>query len=158
MLFWSPTITCRRQDCATQIQLPYPTPPEIFESPPNWPMSDFWIVFVCPSCGRGCDYRAQDVRWRQFPTPGRSSPLSSKAAFYCEFECGHESCVIKARYYTVAENGIETGELISRCLKSKSMPLCSAGEYLRDCSEKAFTRVGQVWQIGPLNLNSDPVI
>lgn len=87
-MFWSPVIACHTPGCAKQNRLPYPTPPEITENPPSWPKGGWPIVFVCPSCGHGYEYLALEVQWRQFPTPGPSSPLSPTIALCCEFECG----------------------------------------------------------------------
>jgi|ERR1017187_1480206 hypothetical protein len=149
-MFWSPTIVCRSPDCKTPIRLPYPNLLETRENPPNWPTGGWKVVFVCPSCGHGHEYRALDVQWRQFPTPGPSSPQSSTICVCCEFECAHKNCAIRARHYTLAESGTPDLEVLSRCLNSKCYPLCGEGEFATDYSAEKFLRVLQQWQIGPV--------
>jgi hypothetical protein len=147
--FWSPTIDCHTKGCEQPIRLPYPIPPEISENPPDWPKGNFRIVFVCPSCGHGYEYLAPNVRWRQFPTPDPNRPQSSTICVYCEYQCAHKNCAIKARHYTLVESGTNDVEVLSRCLKSKSYPLCGEGEFATDYCAETFLGVRQVFQLGP---------
>src|ERR1039458_4344269 len=90
-----------------------PIPLEISENPPDWPKENFRIVFVCPSCGHGYEYLAPNVRWRQFPTPGPNQPQSSTICVYCEYQCAHKNCAIKARHYTLVEGDRKSTRLNS---------------------------------------------
>ena len=149
--FWSPTIHCHNPACSEPtIRLPYPNPPEISANPPSWPTGTFRVVFVCPICGRGYEYLAPDVHWRQFPTPGPSQPQSPTICVYCEYKCAHENCAIKARHYTLVDSGTDDFAVLSRCLKARSYPLCGAGEFATDYCAETFLRVRKQWQIGPI--------
>jgi hypothetical protein len=149
MTYLSPTLVCHNPNCQHPIRLPYPL--AVSENPPNWPRENWRVIFVCPSCGHGYEYLGLEVRWLPFPTPGPNQPHSSTKCVYCEFECGHENCAIKARHYTIAGDDTQDLDIIlSRCLKARCYPLCGAGKYAQDYCAETYLRVRQELQIGPV--------
>lgn len=88
-----PIVNCKNSEAhRSAILLPYPSPPQILEGPPLWPMSDWRATAACHECAHVFSYSAEDVRWEVFPTDFLNRLRARPHFFRIEIECAGTSC------------------------------------------------------------------
>ncbi len=128
MTHFEPVIECK--NCLESIHLPYPNPLETESNLPSWPRRTWRTAFVCNVCGHVSNYYVEDVHWKPFQTPAPYQPHTSKAVFFCEFDCGH-NCIVGARVHIIADadtaiEGIEE-EVRKKVSEARFHPSCLKG-------------------------------
>src|SRR5690349_11384565 len=98
MSHWIPVLSCKNPNClgGKTIFLPYPNPPEITASQPDWPKADWHIFLVCPWCGLGYEYTKHDVRWGG---DGTRTPLQNNSLQRIQLKCGGKGCTSPVELY-----------------------------------------------------------
>jgi hypothetical protein len=111
-----------------RIRLPYPDPPPVGATPPDWPKQGWQLRLICRDCDHWYIYEKEDVMWAPF-----SSPLTEQSGldFVCaELECGEPGCDSRTRWHVLDNSQMSEGETLEFVLRADPVVVCEKGHSL----------------------------
>lgn len=124
--YWMPFLRCKTPNCfqGNPIFLPYLNPPEGSLNQPEWPPNPWKPFLICKHCGRGYEYRAQDVDWHTSPTQTLPPDIF---VLYIELKCAQEDCEFPVKLYLYSDSAMTTADRDSKLKSGSTRAKCQEG-------------------------------
>jgi len=131
-MYWQPIVRCKNPDCPmpslSRIRLPYPDPPRVDASVPDWPEAAWELRLICRDCDHWYIYKKDDVQWAPY-----TSTLSeqSNLDFVCaELECGEAGCGSRTRWHVLDNSQMDQSDMLEFVMRADPVVVCEKGHPL----------------------------